>query len=81
MLRVKISNNLTWGSHAKEIVKKAQKRLFCLGMLWHSKVPAKDIVQMYCAKVRAVLEYASPVWHGGLQKSRLKQLNMYRKGH
>ena len=26
----------------------------------------KDIVHIFCAKIRPVLEYACPVWHGGL---------------
>ena len=66
LLGVKISNTLTWGPHVDHIVTKAQKRLFCLNMLRRSKVPPKDIVHIYCAKIRPVLEYACPVWHGGL---------------
>ena len=29
----------------------------------------KDIIDVYCALIRPVLEYASPVWHCGLTKS------------
>ena len=66
LLGVKINNKLTWDEHVEHIVKKAQKRLFSLTLLRRSKVAPKDIVNIYCAKIRPVLEYASPVWHGGL---------------
>ena len=35
-------------------------------MLRRAKVSAKDIVSIFCSKMRPVLEYASPVWHPGL---------------
>ena len=66
LLGVKISNTLSWGPHIDHIVKKAQKHHFCLNMPLHSKIPHKDIVHIYCAKIHQVLEYTCPVWHGGL---------------
>ena len=66
MIGVRINDKLTWDQHVDHIVKKAQKRLFSLTMLRRAKVSPKDIVKVYCARVRPVLEYASPVWHGGL---------------
>jgi hypothetical protein len=48
------------------IIKKAQGRLFTLNMLRRARVSAKDIFQIFCSKIRPVLEYASPVWHPGL---------------
>jgi hypothetical protein len=66
LLGLRISNDLTWETHIDYIVKRAQTRLYCLNMLRRAKVAAEDIVQIYCSKIRPVLEYASPVWHGGL---------------
>ncbi len=66
LLGVRITDKLTWGLHVSHIVKKAQIRLFFLTQLKRSKVSPKDIVKIYCTKIRPVLEYASPVWHGGL---------------
>ena len=36
-------------------------------MLRHAKVSPKD-VQIYCLKIGPIVEYAAPVWHGGLMQ-------------
>jgi hypothetical protein len=66
LLGLKITSNLSWEVHTDYISKKAQKRLYFLTMLRRSKASSKDIVQIYCTKIRPVLEYASPAWHAGL---------------
>ena len=66
LLGVWISNTLTWEFHIEYIVKRAQQRLFFLNMLRRARVSPRDVVQIYCSKVRPVLEYACPVWHGGI---------------
>ena len=68
LLGVKLSANLTWNNHVDFIIKKSQSRLYCLNMLKRAKVVPKDIMQIFCARVRPILEYAAPVWHGGLTK-------------
>ena len=35
-------------------------------MLRRAKMSPQDIVNIYCSKVRPVVEYAAPVWHPGL---------------
>ena len=42
------------------------QRLFSLTLLKRSKLAPTDIVHIYCSKIRPILEYACPVWHGGL---------------
>ena len=66
LLGLRINNDLTWETHTEYVVKRVQKRLCHLNMLRHSKMAAADIVQIYCSKIRPVLEYASPVWHAGM---------------
>ena len=66
LLGLRISNKLTWEIHVNYIVKRGQQRLFCLTMLRRARVAPKDIVQIYCSKIRPVMEYACPVWHGGI---------------
>ena len=68
LLGVKLSADLTWHSHVQYIISKAQSRLFSLNLLRRAKVAPKDIVQVYCSKVRPVIEYAAPVWHSSLSK-------------
>ena len=66
LLGLRITNTLSWDTHTDYVIKRANQRLYCLTMLRRAKVSAKDIVSIFCSKIRPVLEYASPVWHPGL---------------
>ena len=46
------------------LVKKANRRLYVLRQLKKCKVPSADIVHIYCALIRSILEYASAVFAG-----------------
>ena len=54
------------GTHIWNVVTKASARLFSLNMLRRAKVAPRDIIKIYCSKIRPVLEYATAVWHPGL---------------
>ena len=49
-------------THVEHIVTKACKRLYALRLLKKSVVACADLVSIYCALIRSVLEYAAPVW-------------------
>ena len=74
LLGVTLQNNLPWASHVANMVKKASKRVFFLSQLKRSSVPTKDLLTIYKALIRPVLEYASPVWHCGLNKAQDSEL-------
>ena len=61
LLGVKLSCDLSWHAHVEHIVKKANSRLYNLNMLRRAKMSPQDIVNIYCSKVRPVVEYAAPV--------------------
>ena len=61
LLGVYFSSDLSWTVHVDYIVSKALRRLFVVCQLVNARVPTKDIVEIYCAIVRSVLEYACPV--------------------
>ena len=44
----------------------ASKRLYALRILKRSGAPPKDLITVYCAFIRPVLEYACQVWHFSL---------------
>ena len=44
------------------VQKKANKRLYILRTLSRCGVHVSDMVKIYCAVIRSVLEYASPVF-------------------
>ena len=60
-LGVHLSGDLTWAVHCDYIVKKANRWLYALRQLKKCKVPSADIVHIYCALIRSILEYASAV--------------------
>ena len=64
ILGVHLSSDLTWNVHIEYIMKKASKRLYALRSLKKAGVQPSDLVGIYCALIRSVLEYAAPVWSG-----------------
>ena len=42
------------------------RRLPLITQLKRANLPNKDIVQVYCACIRPILEYAAPVYHDSL---------------
>ena len=68
LLGVQLSSSLTWGPHVDYIISKAQRKLYCLNILRRSKLSPKDIITIYCSKVRPIIEYAAPVWHSGITR-------------
>ena len=60
---VHVSDDLTWNTHMDHLFKRANKRLYTLRILKKSGVPVDDLVKIFCALIRSVLEpYASLVW-------------------
>ena len=59
---VHLSEDLTWAVHCDYIMKKVNRRLHTLRQLKKRKVPSADIVHIYCALIRSILEYASAVF-------------------
>ena len=62
ILGVHVSDDLTWNTHIAYLFKKANKRLYALRIVKKSGVAIDDLVKIFCALIRSVLEYASPVW-------------------
>ena len=61
LLGVIISSDLTWNAHVDYICTKASKRLYALRILKRYGAQANDLITVFCALIRPVLEYASPV--------------------
>jgi len=62
LLGFHVSYDLSWNTHVEYKVTKASKRLYALRLLRKSGVVCADLVSIYCALIRSVLEYAAPVW-------------------
>ena len=66
VLGVTIQSNLKWDLHINEVVAKASKRQHILRVLKRGGVPPADLLNVYFALIRSVLEYCCPVWHNDL---------------
>jgi len=68
LLGVTISSDMTWNTHINNICAKASRRLYALRVLKRSGAPPKDVISVYCAFIRPVLEYACQLWHFSLSQ-------------
>jgi hypothetical protein len=79
LLDLKISDDLSWGTHVNYIIKKAQSCMFTLNLLRRSRVSDKDIIAIFTTKIRPILEYAAAVWHPGLTCEQTEALENIQK--
>jgi len=68
LLGLSISSDLTWSVHIDSIVKKASQRLFFLIQLRRAGAPTNDLLVVYFAAIRSILEYSCQVFHNRLTK-------------
>lgn len=79
MLGVTISKDLKWNGHVDESIRKANKRLHFLVLLKRAGVSHQDIMQFYCAVIRSVLEYRTPIFHHSLPEYLSEHLERVQK--
>ena len=70
VLGLTIQSNLKW----KLIKTKASKCLYIIRILRRNGVPVEDLIEIYFALMRSVLEYCCPVWHNALPLYLAEQL-------
>ena len=58
-----IQNNLKWDEQILSTVTKASKRLYALRILSRGGVPPADLINVYYAFIRSILEYCSQLWN------------------
>ena len=76
LLGLTISSSLKWNMHIEDIIKKANKRLYCLVQLKRAKVREKEIVQFYCTCIRPMLEYAGQYFVDDLERVQRRSLGI-----
>ncbi len=79
LLGIVIRADLNWSAHVRYMLTKASKRIFVITFLARSCISVADLLTVYCAIVRSVLEYASPVWHCGLSNSQSSEIERVQK--
>ena len=61
MLDVYVSQDLSWDTHIEYVYDKVNKPLHNLRLLKRAGFSLNDLVRIYCALIKSVLEYVSPV--------------------
>jgi hypothetical protein len=79
LLGVVFSSDLTWSNHVSYVLNKISKRYYIIFQLYRIGTAQSDIVLIYCAIIRSVLEYACAVWHCGLTAEQSNDLERVQK--
>lgn len=66
LLGVYLNDKLNWNTHVDKIYRKASQRVHFINCLKRTKMSNNELVKVYVALVRPLLEYACELWHSGL---------------
>lgn len=73
-LGVHLSDDLKWGEYTRELVKKAQRKLFFLRTLKRTGLPQKLLTNFYQTTTESVLCYGCTVWSSSCSSEERKDL-------
>ena len=79
LLGVHVSNDLKWTSRSRRHQKCPSSHLHFLKQLKQVGCAEGDLLYFYISVVRAILEYACPVWHTGLTAAQSDALESVHK--
>jgi len=71
---IHITSDLKWNTHIDKICAKASSRLYFLKQSKRAGLAADQLCHFYLSAIRTILEYCSVVWHHGLTKTQVEQL-------
>ena len=79
ILGIVIRSDLSWSANTKVMCGKAYARLWILRRLKPLGTSQEQLLDVYEKQIRCVLEFAAPVWTGGLTKSEVTQIERVQK--
>lgn len=79
LLGVHIRCDLKWSDHVDFMIKRANGRIHLIRILKGHGLPIEDLCTIYTGFLRPLVEYASPVWNGGLTKEQVDRLERVQK--
>ena len=74
-----IQNILKWNNHIKSTATKASKRLHILRVLRRGGIEINDLIAIYIALIRSLLEYSCVIWHHALPSYLSQELERIQK--
>ena len=79
LLGLIIRSDMKWSSNTKNMLAKANKRLWILRRLKNLGTNDSDLVDVYTKQIRSVLELAVPAWQGSLSQAEKTDLERVQK--
>ena len=79
LLGVTITSDLSWNEHVQNISKQATKKLWILVRFKALGGSTDQLLKVYQTRVRSTLEFAAPVFYGGLTKAQSRKLEAVQK--
>ena len=79
LVGVIIDSSLSWGPHVEHTVKKANQKLWLLIRFKNLGAECDQLLTLYQLKIRCLLEFAAPAFHGALTKQQSNDLEMIQK--
>ena len=69
-----ISEDLSWSENTHSIVKRAYAKLWILRRLKQLGAETNILLLIYYRHIRSILEFAVPVWNGGITKTEVHKI-------
>ena len=79
LLRMQISEDLSWDKNCQDICRKAYSRLNLLTKLKYAGVSIEDLLEIYALFIRSITEYCCVVFHSSLTQKQSSKLELIQK--
>ncbi len=79
LLGIHFTTDLKWQKEVDKIYTKAARKIYAVIMLTEAGLSEQDILDVDCAKMCPIMEYACQVWHPGLTKEQSDSLESIQK--
>ena len=79
LLGIILTNDLSWSSHVKYMVTKANKKLWALRRLKRLGSKTTDLLDVYFKQVRGTLEQGVQIWHPGITNIQRNKIERVQK--
>ena len=79
LLGVTLCSDLSWRAHVDDISRRATSKLWVLVRFKLLGGSTEQLVKVYQTRVRSTLEFAAPVFNGGLTKEQSRQIESIQK--
>ena len=79
LLGIMLRSDLSWSSHVKYIVTRANKKLWTLRRLKRLGSKTNDLLDVYFKQVRGILEQGVQIWHPGITSIQRNKIERVQK--